>query len=124
MIDVAIPGDQNIAWKEVEKIANYSELKVEVTTDVGVVCLEGEIHTSWFRNTGVNPNKSKKVSGPTWHWLYGITFLQKCLSQQTKETTCISWHICQLTADGKTMVWNEGLIIPAVVKAINICAIA
>ena len=30
IIDVAVPGDQNINTKEVEKITNYSELKIEI----------------------------------------------------------------------------------------------
>ena len=30
VVDVAIPGDQNVAKKEFEKINNYSELRVEI----------------------------------------------------------------------------------------------
>ena len=30
LVDVAIPGDQNISKKEFEKIDNYSELRVEI----------------------------------------------------------------------------------------------
>lgn len=51
IVDVAIPGDQNIAKKEFEKINNYSELRVEIarvwnmeTKEVPVViCALGSI---------------------------------------------------------------------------------
>ena len=68
--------------------------------NVGVACLKGESHTSCDRSTGANPSETKKLSGPTGHWLW---------HQYSPEICCTgnSTHFEEGTFCLKSLLWPD-----------------